>query len=120
VLALLTRRGELLTRLQLRLGAESPQRQLAERQLRQESLQLRLQHAWSSQLARASSRVQVAARALQSVSPLATLGRGFSILTRAQEGTLVTDAGQIQVGDELEARLAVGALRARVIAKQET
>ena len=113
-------RRDSLGRLQLRLAAESPQRRLSERQLRQEALGLRLHHAWRSRLEGAATRLEVLARALQGVSPLATLGRGFSILTRASDGTLLTDARQIDVGAEIEARLARGALRARVLGRTET
>ena len=47
------------------------------------------------------------------VSPLATLARGFAIVTRA-DGALLTDAAACAVGDDIEARLARGTLSARV------
>jgi exodeoxyribonuclease VII large subunit len=45
--------------------------------------------------------------------PLATLARGFAIVTR-EDGSLVSDASTVAPGEEIEARLATGRLRARV------
>ncbi len=44
----------------------------------------RLRSAWERALGAAQVRVELAARALQAVSPLATLQRGFAILARAE------------------------------------
>jgi exodeoxyribonuclease VII large subunit len=54
---------------------------------------------------------------LQAVSPLATLGRGFAVITRAADGALVTSAEQLQVGESFDARLANGSLRAAVLTR---
>ena len=61
-----------------------------------------------------SPSLALAARALNTVSPLATLDRGFAIVTRAADGALVTDASSVNVGDEIDARVARGKVRARV------
>ena len=50
------------------------------------------------------------------MSPLATLGRGFAVVSRADDGSLLRDAAQAPAGTEIEARLAKGRLRATVIA----
>jgi exodeoxyribonuclease VII large subunit len=55
---------------------------------------------------------------LNTVSPLATLGRGFALVKRVADGKLLTDADAISVGDEIEARLANGTLKARVTGKE--
>jgi len=60
-----------------------------------------------------AQRLALAQRALDAVSPLATLARGFAIVKRA-DGTVLTDAATVAVGDEIEARLARGTLTARV------
>ena len=54
------------------------------------------------------------ARALASVSPLATLARGYSILREGDGGPVVRRADPVRAGDALEARLAEGRLRLRV------
>ena len=51
--------------------------------------------------------------ALEALSPLAILERGYALVFDAS-GNLVKDAGQVKVGDRVEARLAGGRVRARV------
>ena len=50
---------------------------------------------------------------LDAVSPLAVLGRGYAIVVDADR-KLVSDASQLNPGDELELRLKRGRLRAMV------
>ena len=52
-------------------------------------------------------------RALDTVSPLATLDRGYAIVTTA-DGQVLHDAQQVQSGDQVTARLAQGRLRCTV------
>jgi exodeoxyribonuclease VII large subunit len=58
------------------------------------------------------------ARALQAVSPLATMQRGFAILTRADDGAIVRHSGQLSLGEPFDARLADGLITARVTGKR--
>jgi exodeoxyribonuclease VII large subunit len=51
--------------------------------------------------------------ALEALSPLAILERGYALVFDAK-GKLVKDAGQVRAGDKIEARLAQGRVRARV------
>jgi exodeoxyribonuclease VII large subunit len=51
--------------------------------------------------------------------PLATLARGFAIVTRP-DGTLVRDARAVRPGEEIETRLASGFLRARVTGSRDS
>ena len=59
-------------------------------------------------------RLDLALRALNAVSPLATLERGYAIVTRRADGLLLRAATQVQVGDDIEARLSQGRITARV------
>ena len=43
-------------------------------------------------------------RGLQAVSPLATLDRGFAIVTAGHEGRIITDSRALELGDDIEAR----------------
>jgi len=99
------------------LERHSPARQLRELELRHGSLAARLSGAVQARIAGYAQRLGLAARALSAVSPLATLERGFAIVTRASDGTLVSDADRIALDEEIDARLAHGRLRARVIGK---
>jgi exodeoxyribonuclease VII large subunit len=101
-----------------RLIQRSPEHLAREGGRREELLRARLQHALEQNLSRLSHRVALAKKALDMASPLATLARGFAIVTRA-DGTLVTDARSIPAGEEIEARLASGRLRAKVTGSQD-
>ncbi|OOG26168.1 exodeoxyribonuclease VII large subunit [Thioalkalivibrio denitrificans] len=107
-----------LARLTDRLGHRSPALALERLSARREQLTLRLRSAVRQRLDRLDSRLSAAARALNSVSPLATLGRGYSILTTA-EGQVIRDASQVQVHDRVEARLGKGRLSCRVVQKEQ-
>ncbi|MFL6547099.1 MAG: exodeoxyribonuclease VII large subunit [Povalibacter sp.] len=63
-------------------------------------------HAHQSQVAVASGR-------LNAVSPLATLQRGYAIVS-GPNGHVITDSLAVQPGDLIEARLAAGRVQARV------
>ena len=52
-------------------------------------------------------------RALHSVSPLATLDRGYAIVLDS-DGKAMTDASSADTGDEIRARLSKGELFANV------
>ncbi len=97
----------------------SPERLAREYRRRYEGLDSRLRRAVSEYLSRREHRVDLAHRTLQTASPLATLARGFAIVTRP-DGTLVTDAGSVPPGEEIEARLASGRLRARVTGSRDS
>jgi len=101
-----------------RLLQHSPERLAREYRRRHEGLDSRLRRAMSEYLSRRSHRVDLAHRTLQTASPLATLARGFAIVTRA-DGTLVTDARSVPAGEEIEARLASGRLRAKVTGSRD-
>ena len=55
--------------------------------------------------------------ALNSLSPLAILDRGYALIFDAN-GKLLKDAQQVAVNDEISARLARGEIRASVTKKQ--
>ena len=65
------------------------------------------------QLHRLDTRMRLAAGKLNTVSPLATLQRGYAIVSNA-EGHVVTDATEVNPGDVIETRLSRGSLQARV------
>jgi exodeoxyribonuclease VII large subunit len=100
-----------------RLVRNSPDRTVRDLRVRHELIAGRLRHALLACLARAEHRLSLAQRTLDAVSPLATLARGFAIITRPADGALIGDASRVNVGDEIEARLDRGRLRARVLGK---
>jgi len=104
----------LLAGLQRRLALAHPGARLRQSQQRLDELDQRLQFALHTQLRDAGTRLESTTRALHSVSPLATLARGFAVVTRAANGALVTATDQLEVGEQIDARLASGVLRAEV------
>jgi exodeoxyribonuclease VII large subunit len=97
-----------------RLQQTHPGVRLEQYDRRLDELQLRLRRAMRVHLAHQSGRLDSAARALQAVSPLATLGRGFAVITRSADGELITSSEQLSLGEEFDAQLATGSIRAQV------
>jgi exodeoxyribonuclease VII large subunit len=101
-----------------RLERSSPRHLLRDCRARYEALQARLRAAIGQRTALLGHRVAVAQRALHAVSPLATLSRGFAIVTR-EDGSVLTDAAAVAQGEQVHARLARGSFAARITAKKE-
>jgi exodeoxyribonuclease VII large subunit len=101
-----------------RLQQAHPGARLAQYSQRLDELEGRLQFALQASLASQLARLESAARALQAISPLATLGRGFAVITRSADGALVTAADQLAVGDTFDATLAQGSLHAAVLTRR--
>jgi len=78
------------------------------------TLQRRLNAAAVSAVERMNVRLRLARRTLESVSPLATLDRGYAIVSDCKTGTILTDAAKVHPGADIEAQLASGSLRATV------
>jgi len=78
------------------------------------ALAIRLERAMLGELARGAHRLDLASRTLDAVSPLATLQRGFAVVVRATDRSLVTDAATLKVGESLITRVASGEFRSRV------
>jgi len=89
--------------------AMSVQRSIA----RLDSLRQQLASGTNESLSELSHRVALLGRALHSVSPLATLDRGYAIVLDG-EGKAMTDASSAKLGDEIRARLSKGELVANV------
>ncbi len=102
------------SQLSARLQRAHPGNRLQQQVQRLDELELRLRRAWEARHARITQRLLLAQRALDAISPLATLQRGFAIVSTA-DGRVLQDASQVCAGDVIEARLAQGRLRARVI-----
>ena len=81
---------------------------------RTDALRQRLENAGRHAVERRTNRLVLARRTLDSVSPLATLERGYAIVTDAASGRVLTDASVVEVGSAIVARLADGSLQATV------
>lgn len=97
------------------LRATQPGRRLALLAERLSTLAPRAQAAMARQLQREALQLRGLARSLEAVSPLATVARGYSILTRADDGALVRSTAQVEAGDTLHARVGDGTVDVQVI-----
>jgi exodeoxyribonuclease VII large subunit len=104
------------TRQRLELLAHRLQAAMQQRltqQPRLDRLNHRLRQAMTAQCARRHQQLSRCQGALATLSPLATLERGYSIV-RGPDGTIVRDATQLAAGDELQLQFARGTVGARV------
>ena len=92
------------------LRAHHPARRLAQLQARLQRLQARPQAAIARTLQRDALQLRALARSLEACSPLATVARGYSIVTDADDGRLVHSVAQVAPGDRLQARVRDGVL----------
>jgi exodeoxyribonuclease VII large subunit len=91
----------------------SPKAQLAAQTARHAAVEAKLRAAMQLRLRHARDRWLPLASTLHAVSPLATLERGYAIVSTA-EGSIVRDAATIAAGADIVARLAHGQIRAKV------
>ena len=101
---------------QSRLWQASPIARVREAAARHHALFARLRAAGLECVRRARERWLPLARTLHAVSPLATLERGYAIVTGAH-GRILRDAADAAPGTMIEARLAKGRIRAKVAKK---
>jgi exodeoxyribonuclease VII large subunit len=92
----------------------SPARELARQVQRHAALDARLRQSLPRLLTQRRQAFELAKRTLDAVSPLATLDRGFAIVTRRSDGRLIRDSGELVRGETIEARLGRGRVRAQV------
>ncbi len=109
----LIRRTRRMENLAARLAQRSPAAQLERLKHRHEELHGRLTRSGQAQIASLGNRLALATRGLDAVSPLATLDRGYAIVSDGK-GRVVTDAAKLQSGDAITARLASGRVIATV------
>ena len=67
----------------------------------------------------ARTRFQVGIASLDALSPLAVLKRGYA-LAQDEQGRLLRDAREVEIGDHLRLRLSEGILHCRVEEKEES
>lgn len=110
----LQRRQDKLSALRARLMQQTPEQRIAVLHERHGNLQTRLHKAIHQHLKYKIQKLSTLTRSLDAVSPLATLGRGYALVQRTSDGELLRDASKINVGEQIETRLAKGKLLCRV------
>ena len=102
-------RGLRLDTLARRLSAHRPDRRLAELGQRLAFLRKSLDRQQAARLQSARDRLANLARTLHAVSPLETIGRGYSVIT-APDGEVISQVAQVEKGDRVSAQLSDGFL----------
>ena len=114
----LSHNKERLSKVSARLQQQKPDKRLALLQQHTVQLQQRLELAIKQQLGELSNKLSRQAEVLNAVSPLSTLGRGYSILTN-DEGQAIRNSQQVNPGDTVHAQLHVGQLTCTVVEQTE-
>lgn len=113
-----TRRRAEIERLHRRLSARHPRAVVADARASLLPLVVRLGGAERRGVATARRGLATLAAGLDAMSPLAVLGRGYAIATRA-DGSAARDASALEIGEPLRIRVARGSVDARVEAVHE-
>ena len=115
---LLLRRGEKAAFLQNRLRLQNPALQVEQGKELLLGYSARMEKGMARLLERARQETAVNAGKLQALSPLATLARGYSIVRKLPEMTVVRNSGQVEPGDLLDLTFQQGGVRCRVETKR--
>jgi len=102
-----------------RLRQATPGHRIARTELQRRALVQRMQAALNTLLQERRRRLAVACRSLDTISPLATLDRGYAIVTRKADNRVLHAAAAVAPGEQVEARLAAGRLLCTVDATLE-
>lgn len=102
-----------LNHLQNRLSQTQPLQRISRLQIQQEQLNQRLTRGMASFLKQNQQQHRALLQQLQTVSPLATLARGYSITTDSQ-GKVIDNSEQLSQGDLITTRFAHGEIVAKV------
>ena len=89
---------------------QNPLHRLEKLSLRQQSLSQRMQNAMQNKLTNNRHRFNTLSRALEAVNPLATLGRGYAIVRKIDDQSIVRNARQLKIGDQTSIQLQHGKL----------
>ena len=114
----LQRRREQLDRARSSPFLQSPLRSIQEKRLLLDYQQQRLVHGMERQVQASRERAGRLAAALEALSPLRVLGRGYSIAQK-EDGTVLSSIQQVSVGEALSLRLADGQVTCTATGKEK-
>ena len=97
-----------------RLGLHSPMSAIHRHQQQQTYLAERLVNATNNHLKQLNQRLLNTSQTLHAVSPLATLNRGYALVTEQTSGQIIRSTEQLKLGDKVTTRLAKGYFASQV------
>lgn len=112
--SLLSAKQQQVNRLHSSLMQHSPAQSINLALQKQSQLNTRLKHAITNKLKRSEANLQNNISQLNSVSPLATLARGYAIV-KDEKGKVITDATKLNNEAVIDIHFAQGEVKARVI-----
>ncbi len=93
---------------QAKLGQHNPAEKISRYQQKLDYLHQRLPIAITYQLEKRDQQLNHASQTLHTVSPLATLNRGYALVIAPSSQNIIRSAGQLVIGDMIETRLGQG------------
>lgn len=102
-----------------RLERHAPLQLMVERRRAVDELAGRGTRAIRAVVGLAQSRVEAARAQVAALSPETTLARGYAICSRPEDGSVLTDAAQLNRGDRLAVRFARGRVVGEVLEREE-
>jgi len=97
-----------ISELQAHIHRHTPLHRIRQQQQQCQSLFQRMQRTQHDIIHNKQQHLTLLARALDAVSPLATLDRGYAIVNKLPENRLVRKASELKAGDQIETRLGKG------------
>jgi exodeoxyribonuclease VII large subunit len=104
----------------VRLRFASPRAQVANARQRVDEALHRLEAAIRHQLALRQAAVVGLSQTLRAVGPAAVMARGYSVVTRVEDGTVVRSVGQVEPDEGINVRVSDGTFGAQVTSSDET
>lgn len=98
-----------------KLSRFNPAARIKSQQQRQHDLAQRLQWAMQNKLKQNRINLTNASQTLHMVSPLATLNRGYALVTETKSGHIVRSIRQLAVGDTIQTRIADGQFVSEIV-----
>lgn len=108
-------RRQRLDEIRARIGRAGPEGRIARGRHVLDRLIERSGRIAQSRVAGARERFAARAAALEALSPLAVLGRGYAVVRRVADGGVVRESGQVDRGDGVRVRLHRGGLSCEVL-----
>lgn len=103
-----------LSNIESRLRFVSPSRRLQSERQRVDELSRRGQGAQAHRLALEASRLEGLGKRLVALNPFEVLARGYAVVTRQADGSLIRSVDQAGVGEDIQVRVSDGQFGARV------
>ncbi len=112
--SMLDKKNTQLTQMQHKLWQQEPSSQIDSYKMQQQYLTERLIVSVEHELDGLKQRIVNTSQTLHAVSPLATLSRGYAIVTELESTQIIRSAGQLKQGERVQTRLAEGRFTSKI------